>query len=67
MASCVVDNENKSEEQEQKKKERWKLARDGIDLMINNKNKEAERLFLDNLDNLQMYSGYSVVVFMVSQ
>lgn len=44
----------------------WKLARHGINLLINNKSEEAETLFKRYPDNLQMFAGYAFVVFIVS-
>lgn len=43
----------------------WRLARKGINLLLNNKAKEAEELFLKYPDSIQMYAGYSFAVFMV--
>lgn len=44
----------------------WKLAKHGINLLINNKQDEAEALFKQYPDSLQMYAGYAFAVFMVS-
>lgn len=45
---------------------KWKLARHGINLLINNKQEEAEALFKQYPDSLQMYAGYAFAVFIVS-
>ncbi|XP_045476540.1 tetratricopeptide repeat protein 39C-like [Harmonia axyridis] len=42
----------------------WLLAKDGLKLLINNKGKEAEDLFLKYPESLVMFSGYSFAVFM---
>ncbi|KAL3272441.1 hypothetical protein HHI36_013921 [Cryptolaemus montrouzieri] len=42
----------------------WVLAKQGLKLLINNKAKEAEALFLQYPESLIMFSGYSYVVFM---
>lgn len=44
----------------------WILAKEGLKLLINNKTKEAEDLFMKYPESLVMYSGYSFAVFMVS-
>lgn len=44
----------------------WKLARNGIELLINNKTNEAEELFKQHLDSLQIYAAYSCTLFMVN-
>ncbi|KAF2893225.1 hypothetical protein ILUMI_12944 [Ignelater luminosus] len=43
---------------------RWKLARRGVQLLINNKADEAQTLFKKYPNDLQMYAGYSFAVFM---
>lgn len=45
---------------------KWKLAKHGINLLINNKQEEAETLFKQYPDSLQMYAGYAFAVFIVS-
>ncbi|KAK9881285.1 hypothetical protein WA026_015407 [Henosepilachna vigintioctopunctata] len=42
----------------------WVLAKQGLNLFINNKGEESEALFLKHSESLIMYSGYSYVVFM---
>lgn len=44
----------------------WHLAREGIQLLLNNKISEAEQLFGERKDNVQMAAGYCFVTFMVS-
>lgn len=43
----------------------WNLAREGIQLLLNNKVTEAEQLFRERKDNVQMAAGYCFVTFMV--
>jgi hypothetical protein len=45
----------------------WHLAREGIQLLLNNKISEAEQLFGERKDNVQMAAGYCFVTFMVSR
>jgi hypothetical protein len=45
----------------------WNLAREGIQLLLNNKITEAEQLFGERKDNVQMAAGYCFVTFMVSR
>lgn len=45
----------------------WKLARNGIELMINNKIEEAETFFKQHLNSLQIHAGYSCTLFMVME
>ncbi|PSN55659.1 Tetratricopeptide repeat protein 39C [Blattella germanica] len=42
----------------------WLLAREGIQLLLNNKITEAEQLFGERKDNVQMAAGYCFVTFM---
>ncbi|KAJ4443041.1 tetratricopeptide repeat protein 39C-like [Periplaneta americana] len=42
----------------------WHLAREGIQLLLNNKITEAEQLFGERKDNVQMAAGYCFVTFM---
>lgn len=42
----------------------WNLAREGIQLLLNNKVTEAEQLFRERKDNVQMAAGYCFVTFM---
>ncbi|GLH10638.1 Uncharacterized protein GBIM_15558 [Gryllus bimaculatus] len=42
----------------------WRVAREGIQLLLNNKITEAEQLFGDRKDNVQMAAGYCFVTFM---
>lgn len=44
--------------------EDWCLARDGIKLFLNNKVEEAEELFTQNKDNVQIRAGYCFLTFM---
>jgi len=44
----------------------WQLAREGIQLLLNNNISEAEKLFREKKDNVQMAAGYCFVTFMVS-
>lgn len=43
-----------------------KLAREGISLMLNNKQNEAERLFKTYPENIQMNAGFAFAVVTVS-
>jgi len=43
----------------------WQLAREGIQLLLNNNISEAEKLFREKKDNIQMAAGYCFVTFMV--
>ena len=43
------------------------LAIEGIQLLLNNKISEAEELFRERKDNVQMAAGYCFVTFMVSK
>jgi hypothetical protein len=45
----------------------WQLAREGIQLLLNNNISEAEKLFRERKDNVQMAAGYCFVTFMVSR
>jgi hypothetical protein len=45
----------------------WQLAREGIQLLLNNNISEAEKLFREKKDNVQMAAGYCFVTFMVSR
>ena len=45
----------------------WLLAREGIQLLLNNKITEAEQLFGERKENVQMAAGYCFVTFMVRQ
>lgn len=45
---------------------KWKLAKYGLSLLINNREKEAEALFKRYPDNLQMFAGYASIIFIVS-
>lgn len=60
-AESLTISEQTSEEQIP----RWKLARQGVQLLINNKADEAQTLFKKYPNDLQMYAGYSFAVFMV--
>lgn len=42
----------------------WNLAREGIQLLLNNRITEAEQLFGERKDNVQMAAGYCFVTFM---
>ncbi|KAL0278367.1 UNVERIFIED_CONTAM: hypothetical protein PYX00_000203 [Menopon gallinae] len=44
--------------------EDWRLAREGIKLLLNNKFEEAEELFTEKKDNIQMGAGYCFLTFM---
>lgn len=59
----MVDDEEfqdaRSEEEE------WVLARRGIQLVLNNQYNEAEKLFADRKDSIQLAAGHCFVVFMV--
>lgn len=46
--------------------EGWKIAKTGIDLLLNNRIDEAEKLFKTNFDNIQTAAGYSFLTFIVS-
>ncbi|KAB0793852.1 hypothetical protein PPYR_07532 [Photinus pyralis] len=43
---------------------KWKLAREGIQLLINNKASDAEALFKEYPDSIHLYAGYSFAIFM---
>lgn len=43
-----------------------KLARDGITLLLNNKQHDAEALFKSYPDSIQMHAGFAFAVVMVS-
>jgi hypothetical protein len=43
----------------------WHLAKKGIQLLLNNRLQEAETLFKERKDNVQMAAGYCFVTFMV--
>lgn len=45
----------------------WKLARDGIELLINNKINEAETHFKQYPDSLQILAAYCCTQFMVKK
>lgn len=45
--------------------EEWMLARRGIQLVLNNQYNEAEKLFADRKDSIQLAAGHCFVVFMV--
>lgn len=45
---------------------KWKLARRGIQLLLNNKSNEAATLFKQHPDSIQMCAGHAFTVFMVS-
>lgn len=45
----------------------WKLARNVIELLINNKINEAEALFKQHPDSLQIFAGYCCTLFMVKK
>ncbi|KAF4523049.1 hypothetical protein B566_EDAN012778 [Ephemera danica] len=57
--SSATDNRNCSD-----KDDDWYLAKKGIQLLLNNKLKEAELLFKERKDNVQMAAGYCFVTFM---
>lgn len=42
----------------------WKLAREGIQLLINNKASDAEALFKEYPDSIHLYAGYSFAIFL---
>ncbi|XP_065341993.1 tetratricopeptide repeat protein 39C-like isoform X1 [Cloeon dipterum] len=42
----------------------WHLAKQGIQLLLNNKIDEAETLFRDRKENVQMAAGYCYITFM---
>ncbi|BET01636.1 IHypothetical protein2 [Nesidiocoris tenuis] len=44
--------------------EDWKVARRGIQLVLNNKYEEAQELFADRGDSIPLSAGYSYTVFM---
>ena len=44
----------------------WELAKRGVWLMLNNKQRDAEDLFKKYPQSLQMNAGYAFVVFAVS-
>lgn len=46
--------------------EHWALAKHGISLLINNRTTEAQNLFQQYPDSIQMAAGYSFVTFMVN-
>lgn len=62
--SQVPDNKN-SERNNDTQVPEWILASNGIKLLINNRNAEAEELFLQYPDSLVMFAGYSFTIFMV--
>lgn len=55
-----------SEDENVRGEDDWILARRGIQLVLNNKYKEAEALFKNKRDSIQLAAGHSYVVFMVS-
>jgi len=44
----------------------WCLAKKGIQLLLNNQIDEAEVLFRDRKENVQMAAGHCYITFMVS-
>jgi hypothetical protein len=44
----------------------WVLARRGIQMVLNNQYKDAEKLFANRKDSIQLAAGHCFVVFMVS-
>lgn len=69
MASCndsVPENSGQSKTKNKNKVPEWILAKQGINLIINNNSIEAKELFLQYPDSLVMFAGYSFAVFMVS-
>lgn len=71
MASGSINKNETVKENGESKKDNtdqvpdWVLAKRGIQLLINNKAKEAEELFCSHPDSLVMFSGYSFATFMV--
>ncbi|XP_073997165.1 tetratricopeptide repeat protein 39C-like [Rhodnius prolixus] len=53
-----------SEDENVRGEDDWILARRGIQLVLNNKYKEAEALFKNKRDSIQLAAGHSYVVFM---
>ncbi|KAF5280249.1 hypothetical protein FQA39_LY18072 [Lamprigera yunnana] len=58
MATAVIRRDDDDETPN------WKLARKGIQLLINNKTNAAEALFKTTPESIQLYAGYSFTVFM---
>ncbi|KAG8251219.1 Tetratricopeptide repeat protein 39C [Homalodisca vitripennis] len=46
--------------------EEWVLARRGITLVLNNQYDEAQKLFTDRKDSIQLAAGHCFIVFMVN-
>ncbi|XP_023310382.1 tetratricopeptide repeat protein 39C-like [Anoplophora glabripennis] len=67
MASCndnVPENSGPSETDNKNKVPEWILAKQGINLIINNNSTDAKNLFLQYPDSLVMFAGYSFAMFM---
>lgn len=64
MASC---KENVPETEDKNKVPEWILAKQGINLIINNNTADAKKLFLQYPDSIVMFAGYSIALFMVSR
>lgn len=64
LSMNVLDEDDfqdaKSEEEE------WVLARRGIQLVLNNQYNEAQQLFTNRQNSIQLAAGHCFVVFMVS-
>lgn len=63
----VPENSSSPETQDKNKVPEWILAKQGINLIINNNSTEAKKLFLQYPDSIVMFAGYSVAMFMVSR
>lgn len=55
-----------SQNETQKNEEDWELARRGICLILNNRNEEAEALFENKGESVQLAIGHAYVAFMVN-
>ncbi|KAF7270682.1 hypothetical protein GWI33_016353 [Rhynchophorus ferrugineus] len=62
--SNKTDEDNETAQCDNDTKPEWVMAREGINLIINNNHTDAEHLFLRYPDSLVMYAGYSFAVFM---
>ncbi|XP_076270609.1 tetratricopeptide repeat protein 39C-like isoform X2 [Rhynchophorus ferrugineus] len=62
--SNKTDEDSETAQCDNDTKPEWVMAREGINLIINNNHTDAEHLFLRYPDSLVMYAGYSFAVFM---
>ncbi|CAH0563976.1 unnamed protein product [Brassicogethes aeneus] len=65
----IVDNEDSDSDNNEPtplrdERPEWKIAADGIKMVVNNNSVDAEKLFLAYPDSLVMRSGYCFTVFM---